>query len=269
MKKIISIISIILVICLMVSCGNVNETVTSGTDVTSDTSVTETTTAANTTVSTTDVITTIHNTSAASVQTAQTTLQTVATTGTSIPNSTTITTTDPMGEQYLLTKENYSLYLSFLNSNNVPKDFITYDQISDIGIFSHFVCLSNADLGDYSHYVYFVKDNNDFNLSVYVERIEDIISTENVLMNENPLDYRNISTEEKGVIIANGVKYVYVKGQLFSIDIQYANLKITLDGNLMDYPTNGADTFMSRLLSPATAKAAAAELVASIQTAKK
>ena len=88
-------------------------------------------------------------------------------------------------------------------------------------------------------------------------------------MNENPLDYRNISTEEKGVIIANGVKYVYVKGQLFSIDIQYANLKITLDGNLMDYPANGADTFMSRLLSPSTAKAAAAELVALISTAEK
>ena len=235
MKKLISIISIILAMCLMVSCGNVNETVTS---VTSSTSVTEITT--------------------------ETTNATVSTTGTSIPNSTTIATTDPMGEQYLLTKENYSLYLSFLNSNNVPKDFITYDQISDIGIFSHFVCLSNADLGDYSHYVYFVKDNNDFNLSVYVERIEDIISTENVLMNENPLDYRNISTEEKGVIIANGVKYVYVKGQLFSIDIQYGNFKITLDGNLMDYPANGADTFMSRLLSPSTAKAAAAEFFTAI-----
>ncbi|MBE6655066.1 MAG: hypothetical protein E7608_06375 [Ruminococcaceae bacterium] len=235
MKKVTPIISIILAMCCMTSCGNVNETVTNGTSSTSVTEITtETTTAANTTVSTTV---------------------------TSIPNSTTIATTDPMGEQYLLTKENYSLYLSFLNSNNIPKDFITYDQISDIGIFSHFVCLSNADLGDYSHYVYFVKDNNDFNLSVYVERIEDIISTENVLMNENPLDYRNISTEEKGVIIANGVKYVYVKGQLFSIDIQYGNFKITLDGNLMDYPTNGEDTFISRLLSPATAKAAAAEFV--------
>ena len=264
MKKFISIISIILAVFILVSCGNVDETVTSGTDVTSDTSVTETTTAANTTVSTTGVTTTIENTSTAPVQTTQTTVTSTTKTTTVKTESTTVNVAG--GCAISVTIEDYDEYISFITSIGMPDSFVTYDELSFLGSFKAFICPPFASAKELTQYIYEFKDSNGYDIAISIKPMNNQISTENILMLNNVTDYRKLSSEEKGVAIINGFTYCYVKGNLLSIKFVYENMQFVITGNsvLSDYPTNGTDTFMSRLLSPATAKAAAAEFVTAL-----
>ena len=230
MKKLISIISIILAMCLMVSCGNVNETVTS---VTSSTSVTEITT--------------------------QTTLQTVSTTGNGGGG----------GCAILLSFYTYDEYKEYMDTHSLPADFVRYESLSQIGEFYAFVNLDDYD--DIEHtekYMYSFTDSNDFIVSISFEKIDSSkISTEEyIFLSEKPVDYRKLSSYQKGIVNVDGMKYWYINGELSSIELIYGDTEIIISGTGMldDYPVNDEDTFMSRLLSPATAKAAAAELVTAL-----
>ena len=269
MKKFISIISIILAMCLMVSCGNVSEPVTSGTDVTSDTSVTETTTAANTTVSTTGVITTIENTSTAPVQTTQTTVTATTEITTAKIEATTANVVN--GCEVSVTIEDYDEYISFITSMGMPDSFVTYDELSFLGSFKAFICPPFASAKELTQYIYDFKDSNGYDVAIAIQPMNNQISTENILMLNNVTDYRKLSSEEKGVATINGFTYCYVKGNLLSIKFVYENMQFVITGNsvLSDYPINGDDTFMSKLLSADTAKGAAAQLSDLIAEAKK
>ena len=269
MKKFISIISIILAMCLMVSCGNVSEPVTSGTDVTSDTSVTETTTAANTTVSTTGVITTIENTSTAPVQTTQTTVTATTEITTAKIEATTANVVN--GCEVSVTIEDYDEYISFITSMGMPVSFVTYDELSFLGSFKAFICPPFASAKELTQYIYDFKDSNGYDVAIAIQPMNNQISTENILMLNNVTDYRKLSSEEKGVATINGFTYCYVKGNLLSIKFVYENMQFVITGNsvLSDYPINGDDTFMSKLLSADTAKDAAAQLSDLIAEAKK
>ena len=269
MKKFISIISIILAMCLMVSCGNVSEPVTSGTDVTSDTSVTETTTAANTTVSTTGVITTIENTSTAPVQTTQTTVTATTEITTAKIEATTANVVN--GCEVSVTIEDYDEYISFITSMGMPVSFVTYDELSFLGSFKAFICPPFASAKELTQYIYDFKDSNGYDIAIDIRPIKNTISTDNILMLDDVKDYRYLSSDERGIFTTNGLTYQYLKGELSCIEFKYNDMQFVITGNsvLSDYPINGDDTFMSKLLSADTAKDAAAQLSDLIAEAKK
>ncbi len=255
MKKFISIISIILAMCIMVSCGNVSETVTNGT---SDTEITTETT--NAIVSTTGVTTTIENTSTAPVQTTQTSV--TATTA-----KTEATTANVVnGCDVTVTIVDYDEYVSFITTMGMPDSFMTYEELSFLGSFKAFICPPFASAKELTQYMYDFKDSNGYDIAIDIRPVKNQISTENILMLNNVTDYRKLSSDERGVATINGLTYSYVKGSLLTIEFVYENMQFVISGNsvLSDYPVNGEDTFMSRLLSPATAKAAAAEFVTAL-----
>ena len=245
MKKLISIISIILAVCLTASCGNVNETVTEATNTTCATVVT-----------TTDSTTKLD----IAIQTTETNVQT---TGSSISG----------GEHATVTIDNYDEYLSFVKSNDMPDDFITYDIFSDFGKFQTFICEPFTTGDECKEYIYVVEDDNGYSVMFSIELAEKELVTENyIFMSDNISDYRFVEYDNVVHSIVNDLKYSYARGKLFAITALFGNIKIVMTisgGRFENYPINGADTFISRLLSPATAKAAAAELVASIATAEK
>ena len=267
MKKLISIISIILAVCLIVSCGNVNETVTSGTNATINASTTETT--ADTTVSTTDVTTAVENTSTAPAQTVQTTV--AATTKATTAKTEATTGSVAGGCEISVTIEDYDEYISFITSMGMPDSFITYDELSFLGNFKMFICPPFASAKELTQYIYDFKDSNGYDVVIAIQPVRNQISTENILMLNNVTDYRKLSSEEKGVATINGLTYRYVKGKLLTIEFVYEDMQFVISGNsvLSDYPVNGEDTFMSKLLSADTAKDAAAQLSDLIAEAKK
>lgn len=240
MKKLTPIISIILAMCLMVSCGNVNETVTE-------------------TINTTDttVVTTADSTTTSNIS-VQTTEPNVQTTGSSISG----------GEHATVTIDNYNEYLAFINSNDMPDDFITYDIFSDIGVFRTFICEPFTMRAECKEYIYVVEDDNGYSIMFSIELDEKELVTENyIFMPDNISDYRFVEYDKVVHSMVNNLKYSYARGKLFAITALFGNMKIVMTisgGRFENYPINGEDTFMSRLLSPATAKAAAAEFVTAL-----
>ena len=269
MKKFISIISIILAICLMASCGNVSETVTSGTDATINASTTETT--ADTAASTTDVTTAVENTSTAPVQTTQITVASTTKTATAKTEETTGSVAS--GCEISVTIEDYDEYVSFITSMGMPDSFMTYEELSFLGNFQTFICEPFTTGDECKEYIYVVEDDNGYSVMLSIELAEKELVTENyIFMSDNISDYRFVEYDNVVHSIVNDLKYSYARGKLFAITALFGNIKIVMTisgGRFENYPVNGEDTFMSKLLSADTAKGAAAELVASIQTAKK
>ena len=267
MKKLISIISIILAVCLIVSCGNVNETVTSGTNATINASTTETT--ADTTVSTTDVTTAVENTSTAPAQTVQTTV--AATTKATTAKTEATTGSVAGGCEISVTIEDYDEYISFITSMGMPDSFITYDELSFLGNFKMFICPPFASAKELTQYIYDFKDSNGYDIAIDIRPIKNTVSTDNILMLDDVKDYRYLSSDERGIFTTNGLTYRYLKGELSCIEFKYNDMQFVISGNgmLSDYPVNGVNTFMSKLLSADTAKDAAAQLSDLIAEAKK
>ncbi len=266
MKKIIFIIFLTFCLCFA-SCGNVSETVTSSTDVTIDTSVTKNTTVANTAVSTTDATT--ENTSTAPVQTTQTTVTATTKTTTAKTESTTVNVAG--GCAISVTIEDYDEYISFITSMGMPDSFVTYDELSFLGSFKAFICPPFASAKELTQYIYDFKDSNGYDIAIDIRPIKNTISTDNILMLDDVKDYRYLSSDERGVFTTNGLTYQYLRGELSCIEFKYNDMQFVISGNgmLSDYPVNGEDTFMSRLLSADTAKDVATQLAASITEARK
>jgi hypothetical protein len=154
---------------------------------------------------------------------------------------------------------------------DMTDSFMTYEELSFLGSFKAFICPPFASAKELTQYIYDFKDSNGYDIAIDIRPIKNTISTDNILMLDDVKDYRYLSSDERGIFTTNGLTYQYLKGELSCIEFKYNDMQFVISGNgmLSDYPVNGEDTFMSKLLSPATAKAAAAQLSDLIAEAKK
>ena len=263
MKKLLTLILVISVL-FMASCGNAGVSET-----TESTKASTTETTADTTVSTADVTTTVENTSTAHVQTVQTTV--ASTTKTTTAKTEATTGSVAIGCATSVTIEDYYEYISFITSMGMPDSFITYDELSFLGSFKAFICPPFASAKELTQYIYDFKDSNGYDIAIDIRPIKNTVSTDNILMLDDVKDYRYLSSDERGIFTTNGLTYRYLKGELSCIEFKYNDMQFVISGNgmLSDYPVNGEDTFMSKLLSADTAKDAAAQLSDLIAEAKK
>lgn len=150
----------------------------------------------------------------------------------------------------LFTISSYDEYLEFLESTDLPDDFVTYDSIAHWGSFRSFVFLSWYDwegLYPYSTYVYNIIDCNGVNLMIRIchNSDNDSLSAENIITTVNPADMRRLSTDDTGVYDISGIKYRYFYGDLTVIkwNENGVTYSVGITSALCDHP----DDFSSRL----------------------
>lgn len=158
----------------------------------------------------------------------------------------------------LLTISTLEDYNEFLSSENLPKNFITYDMLRDVGDYVCLIFLSDGYNGDFTEYMYTVKDSTGYEISVYVEpSIESDVLSSNTIIAEkiNRTDLRTNGSVESGIYMYNDVKYKYVSGKLLSIVWDMDGLRYTVTGSSMldNYPDQ-KNTFMGLILNGDTAK---------------
>ena len=167
-------------------------------------------------------------------------------------------TTEPYDiEIPLLTLESMDMYTEFLNSNEMPDDFVLYDEISDVGDFEILIFLCNAYSHDYSSYLYGLVDSEGFEISLYVEHNTDEFSLEtDSIIQVNKTNMSLLTDTSDGDYIHDNIKYTYVSGELFSISWKTQNITYILckGGYPMfsDYPPT-TSTFVGKMLNLDTA----------------
>lgn len=159
------------------------------------------------------------------------------------------------GEHPLLTFESENEYAEFLDLNEMPDDFVTYDKIKTIGTFECLVFLSDAYAEDYSSYMYSLVDSEGFGITLYVDHSEGVLSNLDSVSNLHGTDMRMLSDTRSGVFTSDGLKYQYVSGELLSISWETLNVNYTLCASgapmLSTYPLTKS-TFVGKMLDTET-----------------
>ncbi|MBE6668328.1 MAG: hypothetical protein E7607_08490 [Ruminococcaceae bacterium] len=157
-------------------------------------------------------------------------------------------------EVELLTIESEAEYTDFLNSNEMPADFVSYDKIEAIGTFYGLVFLSDAYRNDYSSYMYSLIDSNGVEITLYVDHCDETLSTSSSILGVNEMDMRLLSDESSGAYVSDNIEYRYVSGKLLSISWKAQNINYTLCGSMLlsGYPLTES-TFVGKLLNTDTA----------------
>lgn len=166
------------------------------------------------------------------------------------------------GEVPCLDANSYEEYLKIIKTVQLPEDFVSYSDISQLGVFKYFVFISDAFIGNYSNYMYTLIDENNFRFSVYVEPVEDNQDTSPLplIYDVNTMDMRKLSTNIKGRYILNGIEYTYLDGNLYYISWENNGRIFTLGGDSFgDYPV-GTNTFAEKLLNANNAEAVIASI---------
>lgn len=160
------------------------------------------------------------------------------------------------GERPLLTFESQNEYTKFLNLNKMPDDFVSYNKINNIGTFKSLVFTSDAYNNDYSSYMYTLIDSIGFEITLYVDHNEGVLSKLDSISNLNGKDMRLLSDTRSGVYISNGLKYQYVSGQLLSISWEFQDINYSLCSSepslLSNYPLTES-TFVGKMINNETA----------------
>lgn len=159
------------------------------------------------------------------------------------------------GERPLLTFESENEYAEFLDLNEMPNNFVTYDEIKTIGIFECLVFLSDAYAEDYSSYMYSLVDSEGFGITLYVDHNQGVLSNSDSVSNLHGTNMRMLSDTRSGVFISEGLKYQYISGELFSISWKTQNINYTLcafgEAMLSKYPISES-TFVGKMLNSNT-----------------
>ena len=156
----------------------------------------------------------------------------------------------------LLTLETYDEYVEFIESAQLPAGFLAYEDISLLGEFKSFVCLSEARLNDFSSCMYSLIDESQSEFVLYV----DIDSQETVPLESTVTAVNNsnmrflVDSTDTGYYIVSEMKYQYVRGRLLSISWFKGNVRYTLSGDLHTYPENVTATAVAKLLDLQTAE---------------
>lgn len=161
------------------------------------------------------------------------------------------------GEVPLLTLETYDEYLDFIGNAELPAEFVTYEEISHLGEFQSFVCLSEARVNDFSSCMYtlFDESQSEFVLSVDIGS-QEAIPSESTVTAVNRSNMRSlVNCTDSGSFIVSGMEYKYVGGKLLSIAWFKDNVRYTLSGDsiLGDYPENATTTAVAKLMNIETA----------------
>ena len=160
------------------------------------------------------------------------------------------------GERPLLTLESEDAYTKFLDSVEMPADFVPCDKIDVIGAFNGLVFLSDAYANDYSSYMYTLVDSEGFEITLYVDHRDEVLSTVSSVSKVNKTNMRLLSDTSRGVYVYNGIEYKYVSGELLSVSWKTQNITYRLCASgtpmLSDYPLT-TSTFVGKMLNVETA----------------
>ena len=161
--------------------------------------------------------------------------------------------------------ESLESYTEYISSNNMPKDFISYEMIASLGQFRR---LTFRDSKNHYFYHYALIDNNELELFVDISRLDagetlvsedksgneiiylDSMSSENICYN------KEFSTK---IIIYNDIAYRYDKnGVLYHVSTIVGNYKIGIgqpckclesEGKVVYYSFSEYDTTQENLLT--------------------
>lgn len=159
------------------------------------------------------------------------------------------------GEVPLLTLETYDEYLNFIGNAELPAEFVAYEDISNLGEFQSFVCLSESRINDYSSCMYtlFDESQSEFVLYVDIGSKETIPSASTVTTIDGSNMRSLVNSTDSGSFVVSGMEYKYVGGKLHTISWFKDNVRYTLFDSLGDYPENTTTTTVAKLLDLETA----------------
>ena len=167
----------------------------------------------------------------------------------------------------LLTLEGMEEYSSFLETMPEDEEFVTYDEIKEIGDFESFVVVSPY-WRDYSHCLYGLRDNAGHKIGVYVNRMSEgeYIPEITVSHVADQTDLRQIDSDEVEHYKANGMIYTYIEGKLSTIRWYVGEYEFILNSEpWLSELTVGENTFVSKMLSQETAVAAVESINAKVE----
>ena len=153
---------------------------------------------------------------------------------------------------YFYSKEEYT---EFLNSADLPDDFVSHDKIDAIGDFEGVVFLHPAYLHDYSWYMYGLVDSTGYEFSLYVNHGDKVLPTESSVSNISKTDMRLLPDVNEGVYyyVSDHLVYTFVAGSLSTISWKMQNITYTLFFHkISDYPLTDS-TFVGKMLNTETA----------------
>ena len=155
----------------------------------------------------------------------------------------------------------YEAYQEFLKENELPEDFVRYEDVWLLGEFQGLTILSNMMRGDYTCYMYKLTDKTGYTFYLYVKHLENSereFVEANSAVNVNTEDMRCLKSGDKGIFIQDGVEYDYVNGKLNSIQWQQTDILYTISSSnpyelFSNYPEN-ADTAIGYLMNASDAE---------------
>lgn len=248
-KTILLLLTLTLILCIFVSCDKVAEH-----DLLDKTNF-ETSSAEMTSTSTLKTETTGTETSNSSSENNQNASNETQTDTLSNETSESLKIETPDIERPLLSLWTENEYTEFLDSTDLPDDFVSYAKIESIGDFSALVFLSDAYRGDYSSYMYSLVDSEGFEMSLYVDHGERNLITQSPISNVNKTNMREQLDTSKGVYVFDNIKYSYLTEGLLSISWQDQDITYCLSSVnqlFSKYPLTEA-TFVGKMLNTETA----------------
>lgn len=162
----------------------------------------------------------------------------------------------PNIEMKSLSVYSYEDYQKLVRAIKLPENFVKYEEISQFGEFDALVFLSKTHEGDYSSYMYGLKDSAGGDFVLYIRNYkEDSETAYEQITSVNSNDMRfSQNTSNCIYVTPEGVKYLYVSGTLNSITWTKDGLKYILF-SIHDYPYTN-ETYVGKLLNLNTYKEA-------------
>lgn len=159
------------------------------------------------------------------------------------------------GERPLLNLETYEEYLNFIGKAELPAEFVTYEEISHLGEFKSFVCLSEARLNNFSSCMYTLFDESQREFLLYVDiGSQETIPSESTVTAVNGSNMRSlVNSTDSGSFVVSGIEYKYLGGKLHTISWFKDNVRYKLFDSLGDYPESTTTTAVAKLLNLETA----------------
>jgi len=162
-------------------------------------------------------------------------------------------------DKNVFTVDSYYEYLKFINSTELPDDFIYYNDICILGEFVDFICMSDIKNGDFSHYLYSVKDKSGVEITLYIKDADSYEEIEiEQISSVDPHNLRTVEATSPVMYECEGIKYTYVEGKLNSVKWQSDKWVYTVyinDPCLGEYPDDSS-TIIGKLMNQQTALAA-------------
>ena len=178
------------------------------------------------------------------------------------------TTTDDIsntgGFIYLPTIETLEEYAEFVETNDVSKKIVLYDDISMLGEFDvFFVCDYLTDEVELIKHAYSLKDGaNTFSLDI--EPIGETETTNTVVFDKSQENcLLKVKKQFSGEIQLGEMRYHYINGNLYSLKWISGKWKFTLY-SFSDYKQPKNETLISRLIYRDTAEEAFSEIQSAI-----